>query len=251
MKDHTITGFLVLDKSVGISSMKALARVRVLARDTARKAKSGHAGTLDPLASGVLVIGIGRPATRLLSKIVGASKRYLTTIDLSGFSPSDDLESEVEPVKVESPPTREVIESALLRFEGDIMQAPPAFSAIKVDGKRAYHLARAKKIDSLPARPTRVHGLTLVDYQWPIVTIDIHCGKGFYVRSLARDLGKALSTGGHCQSIRRTAVGPFALQLSRKMTELPDSIQQADLIAIDRAIEMLEQDIDIKNGDPS
>lgn len=251
MPPQSIAGFLVLDKSTGISSMKALARVRVLARDTAKGAKSGHAGTLDPLASGVLVIGIGRPATRLLSRIVGASKKYRTEIDLSGFTPSDDLESDVEPVSVETPPTRDELLSTLGRFEGDIMQAPPAFSAIKVDGKRAYQLARENKLDSLPARPTKVHHLSLVDYQWPSAIVDIHCGKGFYVRSLARELGKALGTGGYCQSIRRTAVGPFGLEHARTLSELPDSIAEADLIDIDDALSLLQKDIDVRADDSS
>ena len=249
MTPQSIAGFLVLDKSTGISSMKALARVRVLARDTAKGAKSGHAGTLDPLASGVLVIGIGRPATRLLSRIVGASKKYRTEIDLSGFTPSDDLESEVEPVSIETQPTRDDILVILRQFEGDIMQAPPAFSAIKVDGKRAYQLARENKLDSLPARPTRVHELSLVDFNWPSITLDIHCGKGFYVRSLARELGQALGTGGYCQSIRRTAVGPFELAQARTLSQLPDSIEESDLIGIDEALSVLERDIDVRVDD--
>ncbi len=249
MTAQSIAGFLILDKSTGISSMKALARVRILARDTAQGAKSGHAGTLDPLASGVLVIGIGRPATRLLSRIVGASKRYRTEIDLSGFTASDDLESEIEPVSIETPPSEDMVQSALRQFEGDIMQAPPAFSAIKVNGKRAYQLARENKLDSLPPRPIKVHTLSLVKYSWPHATIDIHCGKGFYVRSLARELGTALGTGGHCQSIRRTAVGPFTLEHARTHSELPDSITDGDLVGIDQAISMLEDDIDVRGDD--
>jgi tRNA pseudouridine55 synthase len=249
MTAQFIAGFLILDKSTGISSMKALARVRILARDTAKGAKSGHAGTLDPLASGVLVIGIGRPATRLLSRIVGASKRYRTEIDFSGFTASDDLESEIEPVSIGTPPSEDMVQSALRQFEGDIMQAPPAFSAIKVNGKRAYQLARENKLDSLPARPIKVHALSLVKYSWPHATIDIHCGKGFYVRSLARELGTALGTGGHCQSIRRTAVGPFALEQARTLSELPDSITPGDLVGIDQAISMLEDDIDVRGDD--
>ncbi|MEE2907960.1 MAG: tRNA pseudouridine(55) synthase TruB [Planctomycetota bacterium] len=235
-------GFLVLDKSPGISSMKALSRVRVLSRDTAPGAKSGHAGTLDPLATGVLVIGIGRPATRLLSRIVGASKRYRTEIDLSAFSPSDDLEREPEPVSIDTPPTREVVEATLAEFHGCIQQSPPAFSAIKVDGKRAYHLARDDKLDALPSRPIQVYGLTLVDYQWPLATIDIHCGKGFYVRSLARDLGLALGTGGYCRLIHRTAVGPFTIEQAKSLAELPIELQQQDLIGIEDALAMLEQE---------
>ena len=240
MSTDPIVGFLVLDKPLGLSSMKALARVRVLARDTAQGGKSGHAGTLDPLATGVLVIGFGRPATRQLSRIMGASKRYLTTIDLSAFSPSDDLEHEPVPVEVKTIPDSAAVEAAIKGFKGEIMQAPPTFSAIKVDGKRAYQLARDDKIKSLDARPIMVHDIQMVDYQWPIVTVDIHCGKGFYVRSLARDLGNALETGGFCRSIHRTAVGPFDLEHARAFKDLPDSIQQHDLVSIDDAMSMLD-----------
>ena len=241
-QDDSITGFLVLDKSPGISSMKALARIRVLARDTAGGAKSGHAGTLDPLATGVLVIGIGRPATRLLSRIVGASKRYRTIVDLSAFSPSDDLEREPIPVEIDEVPTREVVEQALEDFKGFIQQAPPAFSAIKVGGKRAYHLARDDKLDSLPPRTVRVHDISLESFEWPLATINIHCGKGFYVRSLARDLGTAIGTGGYCTSIRRTAVGPFNLDHARTLTDMPVELGQQHLIDITMAIEMLEKE---------
>ncbi|MCH2132250.1 MAG: tRNA pseudouridine(55) synthase TruB [Phycisphaerales bacterium] len=240
MKTPSIEGFLVLDKPYGLSSMKALSRVRVLARDTARGAKTGHAGTLDPLATGILVIGVGRPATRLLSRVMAASKRYRTEVDLSAFSPSDDLEREPEPVAVETPPDRADVERALLQFHGHIQQAPPAFSAIKVDGRRAYLLARDRKLDALPDRPVHVRDISLVDYEWPVATIDIHCGKGFYVRSLARDLGVALDTGGYCRAIRRTAVGPFTLDVAWSLADLPDKITQSDLVSIDDALDQLK-----------
>ena len=222
--------------------MKALARVRVLARVTAGGGKSGHAGTLDPLATGVLVIGIGRPATRLLSRIVGASKRYRTVVDLSAFSPSDDLEREPVPVEIHTPPDKDEIESTLETFKGFIQQSPPAFSAIKVDGKRAYQLARDDKLDSLPPRTVRVHDISLAGLDWPLATIDIHCGKGFYVRSLARDLGNALKTGGYCTSIRRTAVGPFSLDHARTLADMPIELKQEHLIDISTAMEMLEKE---------
>ena len=244
MTADTLEGFLVLDKPVGMSSMKALARIRVMARDTAPGAKSGHAGTLDPLATGILVIGIGRPATRLLEKIVGASKKYRTEIDLAAFSPSDDLEREPEPVDIERPPTPAEVESAMAGFQGRIMQAPPAFSAIKVDGKRAYQLARVDKLDTLPPRPVLVHDIALVNLQWPVATVDIHCGKGFYVRSLARDLGLSLGTGGYCRTIRRTAVGPFNLAEARTFADLPRELHQPDVVGIEDAMTRLQEDVD-------
>ena len=242
MNDQPIEGFLALDKPLGMSSMKALARVRVLARDSAPNAKSGHAGTLDPLATGVLIIGIGRPATREVARIMGTAKRYRTDIDLSAFSPSDDLEHPPEPVPVDVPPSRSDVDAALEAFRGEIAQAPPTYSAIKVNGKRAYHLARKDRIESLEARPVMVHDLTVATYEWPIVTLDIHCGKGFYVRSLARDLGVRLGTGGYCRSIRRTAVGPFRLEHARTLSQLPPSLRQSDLIGLDEAMSMVSRD---------
>ena len=235
MSTTTMSGFLVVDKPIGPSSMRAVAVVRRRGGGI----KTGHAGTLDPRASGVLVLGLGK-ATKLLERVVATAKGYETEVDLSIRTATDDLEAEPEIVDVAEPPTRDMVAEALMQFTGDIMQKPPIFSAIKVGGRRAYALARQDKPVDLPLRPVRVDELTLLDYAWPIATISIACGKGFYVRSLARDLGIALNTGGCCRNIRRTAVGPFTIDEAVHLDDVPEPLGEADLISIDDALSRLE-----------
>ena len=199
-----LTGILVLDKDLGMSSMRAVE----IARRRAGRAKAGHAGTLDPLATGVLVIAFGR-ATKAIDLLMATEKRYETDVDLSAFTTTDDREGERREVMIANPPAREKVESVLQNFRGTISQRPPAFSAIHVAGKRAYQLARNDAPPELPPRAVAVHEIALMAYDWPIARISMRTGKGFYVRSLARDLGVALGTGGHCATLRRTAVGPF------------------------------------------
>ncbi|MBC02777.1 MAG: tRNA pseudouridine(55) synthase TruB [Phycisphaerae bacterium] len=228
-------GVVVIDKPSGMSSMTAVSIVR-------RKAdlKAGHAGTLDPLATGVLVIGVGR-ATKSLDRFMKTRKGYLTEIDLSAFTATDDREAELEPVDVGEPPTDDVISTTLQeRFTGEFMQTPPNFSAKKVQGRRAYARARKGESPALEPRPVMVHRIELEDYQWPIATVRVCCEKGFYVRSLARDLGRALGTGGHCASIRRTAVGPFTIEQAVDPDDLPNEIPPERIIPLSEAIEMLE-----------
>ena len=228
----SLTGFLVLDKPVGPSSMQAVAAVR----RRAGRAKTGHGGTLDPRASGVLVLGIGRPATRMLEAIVATDKGYDTEIDLSIRTPTDDLEGDVEDVPVATPPSLDRIEESLRSFRGEFLQRPPDFSAVKIGGRRAYALARTGRAVQPAPRPVVVHALDLVSFEWPRLTLRIACAKGFYVRALARDLGTALGTGGCCRSIRRTAVGPFTIDEAVPLVEVPDLISPTDLIDIDTAL---------------
>jgi len=223
-----LDGFLIIDKPVGPSSMKAVARVRWCAGRT----KTGHAGTLDPLASGVLVLGLGK-ATKHLQTAMATDKVYETTIDLSGTTPTFDAELEAQPVTIDAQPDRREVEAVLDRFRGTIQQAPPAFSAVKVNGQRAYQLARKGDIGDLPEREAHVHTLDLLDYQWPNLTLRIHCRKGFYVRALARDLGKALDTGGWCRSIRRTAVGPFTIEQATRLDDVPELLRPEDLLTLE------------------
>jgi tRNA pseudouridine55 synthase len=228
---HLPPGFLVVDKPSGMSSMKAVAIVR-------RKAgglKTGHAGTLDPLATGVLVLALGR-ATKSIDLVMSTSKRYRTVIDLTAFTTTDDREGTRSEVPVETPPGIELIRSELDRFRGEVMQAPPSFSAMKVNGRRAYKLARSGKPPKLEPRKVMVHSIEIVRYEWPEIELDLHVGKGFYVRSLARDLGGLLETGGHCASIRRTAVGHFTLDGAVDPEELADPLPAGLLIDIDTAL---------------
>lgn len=240
-----MSGVLVVDKPVGLTSARAVAIVKRRAGGV----RTGHAGTLDPLATGVLVIALGK-ATKIIERLMNTSKRYRTAIDLSAFTTTDDAEGERLDVEraggvggvgcVGGPPTREDVERALAGFAGRIMQQPPSYSAMKVGGRRAYRLSRQGQPPHLAARAVVVHSIALSRYDWPIAEVDLHCGKGFYVRSLARDLGKALGTGGFCASLRRTAVGPFDESMAVGLEALPERITAGDVISIERALAMVD-----------
>ncbi|MFG0258498.1 MAG: tRNA pseudouridine(55) synthase TruB [Phycisphaerales bacterium JB043] len=206
-----LNGILVVDKPLGLTSAAVCRKVRALTGG----AKVGHAGTLDPLATGVLVLCLGT-ATKRIDSIMGTSKRYHTTIDLSAFSTTDDAEGERTQIDVMTPPTLEGVRSACKSFVGQIEQRPPVFSAVHVDGKRSYKTARnAEREGALDAveRPSAkrvtIHSIEILRYEWPELELDITSGKGVYIRSIARDLGEALGTGGMLTSLRRTAVGEF------------------------------------------
>lgn len=199
--------------------------------------KAGHAGTLDPLATGVLVVGVGS-ATRILDQLMRTQKKYHTTIDLSAFTPTDDVEGIREEVDVVSPPSRELIETLLNdRFTGTYLQQPPSFSAKKVGGHRAYKLARKGITPTLEPREVHVHSIELLRYEWPMLEVHVHSEHGFYVRSLARELGTELNTGGHCATIRRTAVGPFTLSEATDPDALPDPLPLEALLPAQEALD--------------
>lgn len=229
---------LIVDKPVGPSSMAVCARIRgaLRAGGAPRRVKVGHGGTLDPLASGVLVVLCGK-ATPLCNRVMAGQKRYEARIDLSAFATTDDLEGERTPVEVAAPPTIESIGEAIRGFVGEVMQRPPAYSAMKVGGRRAYALARQGQTVELEARPVRIHGIELRAYEWPYVDVDIQCGKGVYIRSLARDLGHALGTGGSLAALRRTAVGRCTIENAITMADLPRSMTRADLLDPDTWID--------------
>jgi len=230
-----IVGIIVVDKPEGVSSMGVCRVVRGKLRTggAPKRIKVGHGGTLDPLATGVLVILVGK-ATKLCDRVMIGEKRYAAGIDLSAFSETDDREGEREEINVATPPTRVELESACTGFVGTIMQRPPAYSAMKVNGQRAYKLARAGEAPKLEPRPIVIHACDVVSYDWPIAILDIRCGKGTYIRSLARDLGVALGTGGMLSSLRRTAVGPFMIQDAVTLDQLPQPMTQEDLSPVER-----------------
>jgi len=218
-----LNGLLVIDKPLGRSSASICAEIR---RRTSG-AKVGHAGTLDPLATGVLLLCLGR-ATKAVPALMATSKRYQAEVDLSAFSTTDDLEGERTVVEVAAPPSEEAVREALTGFVGEIDQRPPVYSAVHVEGERAYKRARRGAADERPpARRVTIHGIELHDYAWPRLTIDVHCGKGVYIRSLARDLGEALGTGGMLTALRRTAVGRFNVDQAAAPDALPDPIESA------------------------
>lgn len=229
------TGILVVDKPLRLTSASVVAVVkgRLKAGGAPKRVKVGHAGTLDPLATGVLVVLVGK-ATRLQERYMQAGKGYTATIDLARRSPTDDLEAECSDVPVDTPPARAHIEQVLAHdFTGHIQQAPPAHSAIKVDGKRAFDLARAGQLDTLPPRTIRIDAIRVLDYAFPNLTIDVQCGKGTYIRSLARDIGTALGTGGVLAALRRTRVGPHHADDAHALEGVPDPLLQQHLIPID------------------
>ncbi|MCP4385492.1 MAG: tRNA pseudouridine(55) synthase TruB [Hyphomicrobiales bacterium] len=203
-KGRAVSGWVCLDKAVGQTSTAAVASVKRMFD----AAKAGHAGTLDPLASGILPIALG-DATKTVPFVQDSRKLYRFTVQWGSETDTDDSHGTVTST-VEGRPEREAIIAALGRFTGEIMQRPPAFSAIKVDGNRAYDLAREGAAVELEERPVVVHRLTLIDVpDKDHAVFEAECGKGTYVRALARDLGRDLETRGHVVELRRGAVGPF------------------------------------------
>ncbi|MGH7242592.1 MAG: tRNA pseudouridine(55) synthase TruB [Phycisphaerales bacterium] len=229
----TPAGLLVIDKQQGFTSMDvcAILRTRLRRGGAPKRVKVGHAGTLDPLATGVLVVLVGK-ATRMVDKLMATEKEYETTIDLSRSSTSDDLGGEITQVPVSEPPTQDAVESALAAFRGEIMQLPPQFSAMKIGGQRAYKLAREGTHAPLQPRPVMIHSIELRSYNWPLVEIHVRSGKGVYIRSLARDLGIALGTGGLLTALRRTRVGDYSASAAKTLDQLPQLLVQGDLHAV-------------------
>ena len=184
--------------------------------------KVGHAGTLDPMATGVLVLGVNR-ATRLLGHLMLTEKRYDATIRLGASTTTDDAEGEVVATAPTGHLTEDGVRAALAAFVGEIDQKPTAVSAIKVDGKRAYQRVRDGEDVDLPARRVTVHELEVTGVRGADVDVSVRCSSGTYIRAIARDLGAALGVGGHLVALRRTAVGPFDLSVARTLDDLADS----------------------------
>ncbi|MBL4591614.1 MAG: tRNA pseudouridine(55) synthase TruB [Phycisphaerales bacterium] len=221
--DKPIEGILVVDKPLGITSMGVCAKVRgkLRAGGAPKRVKVGHGGTLDPLASGVLVVLIGK-ATKRSDEVMAGVKEYRTTVDLSRVSTTDDLEGEKTMVVPEVIPDRGMIEGACARWVGAVEQTPPVYSAIKVNGKRAYALARKGEEVKLAPRTVQIDSIEVVSYDWPELVIDVVCGKGTYIRSLGKDIGGEVGAGGMLTALRRTRVGKFRIEDSVRLEDLPD-----------------------------
>jgi tRNA pseudouridine55 synthase len=209
-------GVWAVYKEEGMTSHDVVDAIRRL---TGEK-RVGHAGTLDPYARGVLVIGVGRAATKRLGSIAGTEKEYVTRIRLGWRSTTDDREGRKEEVTVSHVPSQERVRDALKSFEGVTDQRPPVFSAIKVSGRPAYKLARKKKHVDLPARQVEAKQIELLSYAWPFVEVRLVTGPGYYVRSLARDLGDALGTGGYMEELERTRVGTYTKEQAVRLSDL-------------------------------
>lgn len=199
-------GIINLDKPAGMTSARGVDRIkRLLPRGT----KIGHAGTLDPFATGVLLLLIGK-ATKACESLMDAPKQYECTLKLGFTTPTFDPESEEIPfAEAIRSPSVEQIEDALPAFVGPIMQRPPAYSAIKVGGRRAYDLTRKGAAVELEPRQVQVYSIKLLNYSWPSLTLSIDCGRGTYIRAIARDLGEKLGTGAYLTALRRTRIGSF------------------------------------------
>ncbi len=202
----TLSGLLNLAKPPGLTSRRALDLVGKLVRPV----RAGHAGTLDPLATGVLVVCLGQ-ATRLIEYVQRMPKTYEATFLLGRTSDTEDVEGQVVELIDPPRPTRAEIDRAAAALVGEIMQRPPAFSALKVQGRRAYDLARAGEQVDLAPRPIMVYAMEVTGYDYPTLQVRIRCGSGTYVRSLGRDLAESLGTGAVMSALSRTAIGPFTL----------------------------------------
>ncbi|MFH0779660.1 MAG: tRNA pseudouridine(55) synthase TruB [Parcubacteria group bacterium] len=190
----------------------------------------GHAGTLDPLASGVLVVGIGREATRTLDAEVKKEKEYIATIKFGETSETDDEEGilmakhGIYSVPSEDYPTSSQIETTMKKFIGEISQIPPAYSALKIKGTPAYKLARSGKKVNLEPRKVFIKEIEILKYEWPLLKIKVVCGPGVYIRSLARDIGEALGVGGYMSALERTRVGDFTVEQAIDLDKEPAKI---------------------------
>lgn len=238
----SMTGFILIDKPEGITSFDVVARLRRL---TGEK-RIGHAGTLDPFATGLLLVAVSREATRELQKFVGLDKTYEATFVLGATSTTDDIKGEIsEPVSIEHL-TKEQIEASLKTFTGPIDQVPPTYAAIKVQGKKLYELARAG--NPTLVEPRRVHIYSIIPLsKWvptrgtPTSTLQvhIHCSSGTYIRSIARDLGAKLGVGGYVSELRRTSIDPFVIDDAMTFDQLDQTNIESHLIKIESFLSRL------------
>lgn len=225
-----LNGVVIVDKESGITSHQVVGKLRRLLGTR----KIGHAGTLDPMATGVMILGVNR-ATRLLGHLALHDKRYLATVRLGESSPTDDADGDVETVADASSVTMAQVEQALSPLRGDILQVPSSVSAIKVDGKRSYARVRAGESVELKARPVTVSRLDVLDVRLEgarlDVDLDVECSSGTYIRAIARDLGSALGVGGHLTALRRTRIGGYdiadAITLGDDAPQLMDMAEAA------------------------
>jgi tRNA pseudouridine55 synthase len=223
-------GLVVVDKPGGMTSHDVVSRVRRLAGTR----KVGHAGTLDPMATGVLVVAIDR-ATRLLGHLALTDKRYDATIRLGASTTTDDAEGEVLETRSTTGLTEAAVRAALAGFVGEIDQVPSSVSAVKVAGKRAYERVREGEQVELPPRRVTVHALDVTTVELPDVRVSVHCTSGTYIRAIARDAGAALGVGGHLTALRRTAVGPFTLDHARTLEQLAEDFSATPVAEAARA----------------
>lgn len=212
---------LYIDKPLHWTSFRVVrvVRAKICRRLGIKKLKVGHAGTLDPLATGVMILCTGRK-TKLIEALQAETKEYIAHVRLGATTPSFDLETEVDAEYPTTHITRKMVEDVLRRFTGTIEQVPPVFSAVKVDGKRAYELARKNKDIELKPKLLVIDDIELISYNMPDITIRVVCSKGTYIRALARDIGIALDSGAHLTGLRRTRVGDITVDNCLNMDDI-------------------------------
>ncbi|QEU91470.1 tRNA pseudouridine(55) synthase TruB [Streptomyces kanamyceticus] len=224
----TPDGLVIVDKPSGFTSHDVVAKMRGIAKTR----RVGHAGTLDPMATGVLVLGVER-ATKLLGHLALTEKEYLGTIRLGQNTITDDAEGELTSSADASGITREAIDAGIAKLSGDIMQVPSKVSAIKIDGKRSYARARKGEDFEIPARPVKISAFTVYDVREAVaddgtavldLVVSVVCSSGTYIRAIARDLGADLGVGGHLTALRRTRVGPYKLDAAKTLDQLQEEL---------------------------
>ena len=222
---------LCIDKPLGWTSFDAVKRLRgaVMRRMGVRKFKVGHAGTLDPLATGVMIVCTGK-ATKRIEELQAGVKEYVATMALGATTPSFDLETDIDATYPTEHIDRKMVENVLTRFTGRIEQVPPAYSACKVDGKRAYTMARKGKEVELKAKVLVIDEIELLDFKPEEITVRVVCSKGTYIRALARDIGLALGSGAHLTALRRTRVGDVKVDDCMSVDAAVDMIANAEVV---------------------
>ncbi len=232
MKMDFISGEVIgIDKPLGWTSFDAVKRIRgaVQRKLGVRKFKVGHAGTLDPLATGVLIVCTGR-ATKRITELQEGRKEYVAEMTLGATTPSFDLETEIDARYPWEHVTPELVASILPDFTGKVMQVPPVFSAVKIDGKRAYKFARSGKEVELKAKPLEITEIELLGLEENRLTLRIVCSKGTYIRALARDIGRALNSGAHLTALRRTRVGEISIDRCLTVDEAVKQIAECEVV---------------------
>ena len=245
-----VSGIALIDKQQGFTSHDVVAKLRKLLGTK----KIGHAGTLDPMATGLLLMGVGA-GTKLMQFLSGLDKTYLATIRLGASSSTDDAQGELGEIRDASQVSREQLEAEILKLTGNIEQVPSSVSAIKVDGKRAYDLVRAGEEVVLKSRKVTVSrfeivGEPLVVEKYLDINVEVDCSSGTYIRALARDLGDALGVGGHLTALRRTRIGSFEVSNAREITQEPTLVTNLEVLKTlmpEVAISQ-QQEIDLRHG---
>lgn len=230
-----LDGILLLDKALDVSSNYALQKVKHLFQAK----KAGHTGSLDPLATGMLPICFGK-ATKLAQFLLGADKQYTVTAKLGEVTTTGDAEGEVIETKPVPKITEDALQAVIAGFKGEISQIPPMYSAVKIAGKPLYQLARQGITVERQSRPITVYAITLRELALPFVTLDVHCSKGTYIRTLAQDIGDALGCGAYVTALRRTAVSHFAEEKMLSMDQLLELSVSGGLAALDQQLLSIE-----------